>query len=249
MMRASKKERVGGGVRGFTLAETLVALLLGWGLSYVALSTFARQRTLQAGMTRRAEALAAVRTTRNVLHAETRVGDAERDGWSLASDSFGIRAFRGTALVCPLAEASSEIVVQVRGTRLPDASKDSVLVVGESGMAGALGLDFRTAAEGGCPGGPEGRLERWRLSGEVSPGAVLARYFERGSYHLVNGALRYRRGAGGRQPLTPTVFDDRASGFEDRDGVVAVRLRTKPWDGDAPPWPGLLFHAGLERWP
>ena len=32
---------------------------------------------------------------------------------------------------------------------------------------------------------------------------VLMRAFERGEYHAVRGALRYRRGAGGRQPITP----------------------------------------------
>jgi hypothetical protein len=200
-------------------------------------------------MTQRAEALAAVRTARNVLHAETRVGDPARDGWGLAPDSLGLRAFRGTALVCSLTEPSSEILVQVEGTRLPDASKDSVLVVGQGGLTTALKLESRSRALGGCPEGPGGNLERWGLSGEVPPGTVVARYYERGSYHLANGALRYRRGAGGRQPLTPPVFDDRESVFEDRAGGVAVWLRTHQSDGEAPPWPGLLFQPGSERRP
>jgi len=199
-------------------------------------------------MTRRAEVLAAVRTTRNVLHAETRVGDSARDGWSVASDSLAIRAFRGTALVCPFAEPSAEILVRVEGTRLPDVSKDSVLVVGDGGVTMALKLESRSRAEGGCPHGPGGNLERWGLSGEVSPGSVVARYYERGSYHLADGALRYRRGAGGRQPLTPSVLDDRESVFEDRSGGVGVRLRTHE-SGEAPPWPGLLFHPGSGRTP
>jgi len=249
MMLAAKKGWIGGGVRGFTVAETLVALLLGWGLSYLALSTLARQRTLQVRMTQRAEALAAVRTARNVLHAETRVGDPGRDGWGVAPDSLGIRAFRGTALVCPLTEPSYEILVQVEGTRLPDASKDSVLVVGQGGVTTALKLESRSRAVGGCPEGPGSTLERWGLSGEVPVGTVVARYYERGSYHLANGALRYRRGGGGRQPLTPPVLDDRESAFEHRAGGVAVWLRTLPSDGDAPPWPGLLFQPGLERRP
>jgi hypothetical protein len=231
------------------VAETLLALLLGWGLAYLALATFARQRTLQVKMTRRAEALATVRTARNVLHAETRVGDPARDGWSVGTDSLAIRAFRGTALMCPLAGPSSEILVQVEGTRRPDVSKDSVLVVGEGGVAMALQLESRSRVEGGCPRGPGGTLERWGLSGEVPPGSVVARYFERGSYHLANGALRYRRGAGGRQPLTPSILDDGESRFEDRDGGVGVRLRANASAGEAPPWPGLFLRSGREPGP
>jgi hypothetical protein len=249
MMQAAKGAWVGGGARGFTVAETLIALVLGWALAYLALSTFSRQRTLQVTMTHRAEALAAVRTARNVLHLETRVGDPQRDGWSLSPDSLGIRAFRGTALVCPFSEPLTEVLVQVAGTRLPDASKDSVLVVGQSGAMTAMKLESRFPVVGGCPVGPGASLERWGLSEEVLPGTVIARYYERGSYHLSGGALRYRRGAGGRQPLTPTVLDDRESAFEDRAGGVGVWLRTRPPHGSAPPWPGLVFHSGSNRRP
>ena len=249
MMDFEGTKRAAGGVRGLTVAETLVALLLGWGLSYLALSTLARQRTLQVSMTRQAEVLAAVRTTRHVLHAETRVGDPERDGWSATPDSLGIRAFRGMALVCPLSEPSTEVLVQVEGTRLPDASKDSVLLVGEGGVATALALRSRATTVGGCPDGAGGGLERWGLSGEAPKGTVLARYYERGSYHLSGGALRYRRGAGGRQPLTPSVLDDRESEFAAGVGGVAVRLGTQTSDGSKPAWPVLLFHPGLLRSP
>jgi hypothetical protein len=249
MMQPEKKGWICLGARGFTVAETLVALLLGWGLAYLALSTLARQRTIQVRMTRRAESLATVRTARNVLHAETRVGDSERDGWSVAGDSLAIRAFRGTALICPLDEPSSEILVQVEGTRRPDVSKDSVMIVGGGGVAMALKLESRSRVEGGCPHGLGGHLERWSLSGLVSPGSVVARYYERGSYHLANGALRYRRGAGGRQPLTPSVLDDKESRFEERAGGVGVRLRAQRSGGDAPPWPDLLFSPGSGRRP
>ena len=60
----------------------------------------------------------------------------------------------------------------------------------------------------------------WTIEPPVT-GALVARIFERGSYHVVGRALRYRRGLGGRQPLTPNVFDDDRSGMEARlDRVV-----------------------------
>ena len=41
---------------------------------------------------------------------------------------------------------------------------------------------------------------------------------------LAGGALRYRRGLGGRQPLTPDVFDDDRSTMEARVNGVVFRL-------------------------
>jgi hypothetical protein len=49
-------------------------------------------------------------------------------------------------------------------------------------------------------------VETWRLDAPADPHAVVARLFEKGSYHLALAALRYRRGASGRQPLTPEVW-------------------------------------------
>ncbi len=73
---------------------------------------------------------------------------------------------------------------------------------------------------------------------------VLARLFERGSYHVSGAALRYRRGRGGRQPLTPEVFDTPPSGFVKEGGSLALewmRLR----DGGEWHWLGQLAAAGV----
>ena len=64
--------------------------------------------------------------------------------------------------------------------------------------------------------------EMWTVDPPV-PGALVARVFERGSYSVSGGALRYRRGLGGRQPLTLNVFDERST-MEARVDRVVFRL-------------------------
>ena len=64
---------------------------------------------------------------------------------------------------------------------------------------------------------------------------VVARLFERGSYHLSDATLRYRRGASGRQPLTPEVWSV-ATGWRlsgQRLGVAFTPARTagSTWSG------------------
>ena len=49
---------------------------------------------------------------------------------------------------------------------------------------------------------------------------ILLRFFETGSYHLGDDALRYRRGSGGRQPLTEPVLATAI--FADHAGRVTV---------------------------
>ena len=53
-----------------------------------------------------------------------------------------------------------------------------------------------------CLGAAGGTEETWVLSPDPPP-SVFARLYEKGSYHWWAGALRYQRGDGGRQPLTP----------------------------------------------
>jgi hypothetical protein len=72
---------------------------------------------------------------------------------------------------------------------------------------------------------------------------VLARLFERGSYHLTGSALRYRRGGSGRQPLTPEIWSSSTSWDValERLGVEIV-----PADGAGEPWSGFLAWLGPE---
>jgi hypothetical protein len=71
--------------------------------------------------------------------------------------------------------------------------------------------------DGLCEGGI-----RLTLSSDV-PTRGLALVFETGSYSLSDGALRYRRGAAGRQPLTEAIIDD--GDLEPAHGGFGARIR------------------------
>jgi len=188
--------------RGTSVLEAIVALLLGVLLMGLILSVLARQREVVASLGRRAEVLATLRTVRVVLRTEARAGSG---AWRTFQDSLALRGFRGAGTACSAGDGEAAVRVAPWGIRAPDPSKDSVMVVTARGEVFFRGL-LRTEGGGGScgPGDPEDR-ERWVLTGPV-PEAVLVRYFEHGSYHLSAGALRYRRGGSGRQPLTPEVL-------------------------------------------
>lgn len=215
------------GSAGFTVIETVVALLLAWLLTALALGTLARQRTLQADLARRGEVLAMLRITRSVLGHEIRRGDGSM---VIGADTLALRAFRGVALVCPIAAGAADLIVHVQGMRAPEPDKDSVQVVAGDGAVRVFGLAAREVG-GTCASAPGMPVERWRLTGPAPESAVLARYFERGSYHLSGAALRYRRGDGGRQPLTPEVLRAPPSGFGERAGRLTVELFASVADG------------------
>ena len=216
------------------MAETVVALVLGWLLLYLALSTFARQRTLQVDMTRRTETLATIRAIRHVLDGEVREGDPTRDGGAVAPDSIGLRAFRGMALICPPEASTTQLLVSARGTRLPDPSKDSVLIIRADGSTTTAALTSRVRSTGDCGGVGPSPWERWTLSVEVPPGIVLARYFERGSYHLAG------------QPLTPAVLDGARSVFNPIPGGVEIEVVPALVEGEGSWWPTLGFRPPVE---
>ncbi len=199
------------GCGGFTLLEALVALVLACALLAMALSTVVRQRELLRRMGGRAERLDAVRVARHVLGQEARAASGE-GAWSAGQDSLALRSFRGHALVCAASAGKEELTVAVEGVRAPEPGKDSVLLLRANGLVEALALLDRRPLRDPCPAGA-GPLEAWVLSGPAPRDAVAARWFERGSYHLTGRALRYRRGLGGRQPLTPEVLSTPPSGF------------------------------------
>ncbi|HIF20809.1 MAG TPA: hypothetical protein EYQ27_02630 [Gemmatimonadetes bacterium] len=87
------------------------------------------------------------------------------------------------------------------------------------------------------------RLKSWRLSVTPDEPVVLARLFERGSYHISGKALRYRRGGAGRQPLTPEVLDTPPSGFVRSAGSLGLEwMRAR--DGRVWHWVGFLAGGG-----
>jgi len=197
--------------------ELLVALTLGgWILGGVVVFLIGSVRWADR-VSDRAEALELARTVWMILDAEVRPGIPGRD-WTLTSErALELRAYRGVARVC--GQEDNRWAVAHRGLRAPDPDRDSVLVLGMDGGWRAADLEGSWAGGGSCAldPGEEARLMRWSGSGDVDP--VLVRVFERGRYSLEDGSFRYRRGAGGRQPLTPdrvgagSRFDPEPPGF------------------------------------
>ncbi len=246
-MIISRRWRVGrmqgriGHPEGFTLVELLMVVFLaavvvqgGW----VAFGTF-RKAARKAG--EGAQGLETARTVGWILEEEFSGSVPLRDWWSEGRESVSLRAFRGLGFV-EGSESTGEVRVCYRGVRSPNAEKDSVLLLGSNGRWTSHALEGRAKGEPGC-GGSEGTwTEFWRIEPDWS-GQVLARVFERGTYHFSAGALRYRRGWGGRQPLTPLRV---ASGKFDSASETPEGLRWSfrellPGGGiDPVPWAGAV---------
>lgn len=222
---------------GFTFVELLVSVLLSLSLAAGAFAMISFQSRAFTEMSATADRLDATRMVRGVLGSEIRDGRPDRDWRLLGSDSLSLRAFRGLGLPCgPPVDGTA--VVLFRGSRGPEPVKDSVLVLRPDGKWRALDLREASPAPdsvefgtGPCSvsarGGP---LEEWVLDG-LEGGFVLARVFEAGSYHLADAAFRYRVGAGGRQPLTPELLDDRRSDWRWSAPRSSLRLRLGFRDG------------------
>jgi len=225
---------------GFTLAESLVVLLLtalliqgGW--SVVATLVRSGERVAEIS-----EGMETIRTVAWILEEELSGGLPNRDWWPGGADTLALRAYRGLALVQGR-EAVGQVTVCYRGIRNPNPEKDSVLFL--SGDAGwtAHALLARARGDPGCLEEAGGWEEVWRVDPEpLEP--VLGRVFERGSYHLADGAFRYRRGAGGRQPLTPVRIADGT--LEEVPGQGGLRwgllLSWSGMKGDSIPWSGRI---------
>jgi len=200
-----------------------VALLIGLLLATLALRSLAGIRTVAERLERRGEELDALRTARHVLARELRMGPRFVIASAPAADTLAVRALRGVALICPGSVRGAEVTVIPDGTRSPDVEKDSVWLLGSAGEVRLLAIETTGPGEA-CPAFAPGPGLRWTLSGDPPPAPSVALYFERGSYHLSDGALRYRRGESGRQPLTPEVLGTPPSRFEAWHGGVAARL-------------------------
>ncbi len=214
---------------GASVVEAVVALLLGLFVVHLALTTTQRLERYRERAARRHDALLSTRVARTVLR-----GELARSGgdWSVGQDSLGLRAFRGTAVLCQAGAGPAEVVVAYRGDRLPEPTKDSAeVIVGDGGRV-VLGLRSAEATALPCAWAAPGEsVQLWRLDGSLPAGAVVVRVFETGSYHLTGSALRYRVGAGGRQPLTPEVWRDAGTGFDSRDSLLFLDLAFRPGHG------------------
>ncbi|MGE0160946.1 MAG: type II secretion system protein J [Gemmatimonadales bacterium] len=227
------------GEQGGSLLEMVVALFVGLMVVGLALTTLARFQTVRADMAARTDALVALRMGRHVLRSELRNGVPYRD-WTAWADSVALRAFRGAGRVCGLDSVPRRLVVAYEGQRAPDPSKDSVLLVDERGATTVRALIARRAAYTLCPAAGGAESELWTLDRDPETPPVAARIFERGSYHLSAAALRYRRGASGRQPLTPEVL---SAGSHWEVSAQRLRMELAP-SGAAETWSGFLAWLG-----
>jgi hypothetical protein len=212
------------------LAVGFLVIVTGWGL-------LARGAEASRALLARNDLLEVQRVTTWVLEREL-AGARPGLDWSPHPDGLAVRAFRGWGLACAVADGGASgsnselpgVVIDYRGLRQPDPAKDSLQLTAADGRRRVVDLaDIagREPTDVGCP--PDSRALHLRWNGDdVDPVAppravVLVRVFERGLY-AVDDAFRYRRGAGGRQPLTNAVLDADGSWLGVRDGVPALEL-------------------------
>jgi hypothetical protein len=191
---------------GTSLVELTVTLVLLVGLVALLAGLVQIESRLARDGADRAEALDAVRSLAGILGGELAVLDPATDLRALSRDSLGARIFRGTGIVC--ASSAAMMAVRYRGNRDPDPTKDSVLILAGGGpgrvrrMVTASKLSVPP-----CAYAPGESVFALTLSAAADSAAIVA-VFESGAYHLSTNALRYLRGASGRQPLTADVLDD-----------------------------------------
>lgn len=199
-----------------------MSLLLGLAVISFGWGALAHQRTVASRLRFEMDLLSARRLVAIVIGKELRAGVRGRDWIGPVLDSLSLRAFRGWGPVCGSGGEPGKILVAYHGERVANPVKDSVLILTANGWRGA-DLTGRASSPGSCGTALGGNPEVWTIDPPVT-GALVARIFERGSYHVSGGALRYRRGRGGRQPLTLEVFDDARSSMEARADRVVFNL-------------------------
>ena len=212
--------------RGTSVVEALVALVLTALLVHLTWSVSVALKRGALDVIERSEALDAERVGWHVLSTELAAGIPIRDFQLANARVLPLRAFRGLGEICPALRSPEGGLVRYGGMRAPDPEKDSLLALTESGSWHVLRLTSREEAVSVCPGHAEGPWERWRWEPPLA-GVVLARVFERGSYHIENRAVRYQSQDGGRQPLTPERLVDAGSGFSASGDRIDLRLRVR----------------------
>lgn len=213
---APRTRRPGGSLPELIVVAWLFAFVL------AALAGFAGAQGRLVALTHdrmRAEEVA--RTTRVVLGAELRTLH-HSDITALSADSIRLRAVRGAGVICTV--EPPHILVRYRGVRRPEPDKDSVLLVLEPSTEGTAHRLEAVVADARCGGG----LRLALAPGPPEAVGGVALVFETGAYSLA-GALRYRRGAAGRQPLTEAVLAKGDLHLRS-PGVLDVSLRFRPHD-------------------
>ena len=207
---------------GAALVEALFAATLSSMVAVTGITILRAQTQIARQTTSRSEHNDGVRAATLTLRAELDVVDPRVDVKATASDSIAARIFRGVAVVC--GRRDSLIYVRYRGLRLPDAAKDSAVQIGVENAA-----SIRAVIEGAtCQDQPGERLLTIVMTEPAAIGSTWL-LFENGSYELSSNALRYRRDAENRQPITAEIIDVRRSGFYfQRDSVLrSMHLRLR----------------------
>jgi hypothetical protein len=219
--------------RGVLLPELLTTLVLSAFVLSALLTALIGLTRWMESLVLRSELQELVRTVWVILDEEITPGVPGRD-WQIEGESaIRLRAFRGYGRVCGSPDAVGAAAVAWKGLRLPDPTRDSVLVLSLDGgwrPAPLLGVG---GTQGRCDLVAGEREAVWEWDGEGIPTAVLIRFFERGRLSLEDGALRYRRGDGGRQPLTLERLDG-TSRFHSLGWALGVELVTSAV-GELPP--------------
>jgi hypothetical protein len=194
---------------GRMLLELLVVLPMLGILGMVLCGLFMTQARVARLARERARSAETVRMTAGVLRSELRWVDPDSDVHAWVADSLRLRSFRGLAVTC--GRLSQPVLVAFSGLRQADPSKDSVLLIGH-GQQTVHALQAVRDTVAGCSRGL-GPSQLWSLAPPAAMEGILLA-FETGTYSVSDGALRYRVGMSGRQPITDELIDSRASRFE-----------------------------------
>jgi hypothetical protein len=193
---------------GAALVEVLIAAVLLAIVAAAGATLLRAQSRIANDVTVRSERNDASRSALLTLQAELRHIAPRTDLRAIARDSIAARIFRGVAVVC--GHRDSLTLVRYRGLRMPDARKDSALQVGVENVAAIENVATHQAM---CTAAPGEEILAINLAPRA-PDNSMWLVFESGSYHLSSHALRYRRGAESRQPITNEIIDVRRSGFD-----------------------------------
>lgn len=212
-LRSGRRRRA-----GVTLPELLLVAWL-FGLVLLATAAFAgAQGRLAAASQDRVRAADVVRTIDLILNGELRYGG--RQDAMPGPDSVRLRAVRGSATICA---GGAELLVRYRGIRRPDPAKDSALIITSAGTVGSVHAVVAAATVPAAAACGDTRL-RLEPVPTARTGQVLV--FESGTYHLSGGALRYRRGRSGRQPVTEDVLA--TARIDTVSGAFRTRMTLRP---------------------
>lgn len=225
---------------GWTVVEAVIALALGAIVTHVVVQSLLATHRIEAVLRTEVEKLSTLRVARGAIGRDLSHGSRGSDWQSYPPDSISLRAYRGIGVVCGALTAADTLYLGWSGLRNPNARKDSVSLLDENGNWEDFDLAADRAVNERCPADSTLALRRWTLDPAPAVAPVLARLWERGSYHVVDTVLSYRSrprkslaSKGNRQPISPASLQTPGTMFVDRAGVLSLALhgRDSTWSG------------------